>query len=310
MQNVSVIILSHNSAAYIAAALDSALEQTHRPAQILVIDDSTDESPDIVRGYAERAAIVQLQRVAPCNVSRARNIALDHVTGDFVSFLDADDIWLPEKTRKQLEKLAESPEAVGAYSHYFDFKSDLDDMGRRVPRHGGDDPTLRDVLFEQHMSSSTVLIRRSAIGALRFDENAPDGEDTIFMAELRLVGRWRLADEPLIAKRIHGGQASTSNRHRLRNVETRLNWLKRNVQRIGAAAQEMHDDLSKGLVGWLESQYWKREVSDLKAMCVEARRICPDDFSRSFLARTRVLPRWVYRVRDLFSRPPSPANNG
>jgi len=300
MDSVTVIILSHNAAAYIRSALDSALAQTYRPAQIVVVDDSTDDSPKIVEEYVKReAGVVELLRVPPCNVSKARNIALDHASGDFVSFLDADDIWLPTKTQKQLAALQASPDAVGAYAHYFDFIDDIDDLGRRVPRHGTDDPALRDVIFEQHMSSSTVLVRASAIGRLRFDENAPHGEDTIFMAELRLKGRWRLVDEPLIAKRIHSAQASTSNKHRIRNVETRLNWLRRNADRIGPQAKVLHDDLAASFVGGLESHYWRRDLTDLKWMCAEARRIAPVQFGRSFLVRTRIYPRWVYRLRDL-----------
>jgi glycosyltransferase involved in cell wall biosynthesis len=305
MQTVSCIILSHNAAAYIRAALDSALAQTHKLSQILVIDDSTDDSPRIVEEYAKHDASVQLLRVPPCNVSKARNTALDHATGDFISFLDADDVWLPTKSEKQLGALYESPHIVGAYAHYFDFRSDLDDMGRKVPRKGRDDPALRDVIFDQHMSSSTVLIRRSVIGSLRFDEKGPDAEDTIFMSELRLVGPWRLVDEPLIAKRIHGGQASTSHKHRIRNVNTRLKWLLAAAPRIDAGsgpgtAQKLHDELAGGLIGWLESRYWKRELADMKWMCDQARLMTPTHFGNSFLSRTKLYPRWFYRIRDLF----------
>lgn len=307
MDRVSVLINSHDASAFIGAAIESALAQTHRPSQILVVDDSTDDSPRIVTEYVAKApGIVELKRVPPCNIAQARNVSLDHATGDFISFLDADDLWLPTKTQKQLAILHESPQAVGCYSPYFDFQNDLDDMQRKVPREGKDNPALRDVIFDQNTSSSTVLIRRSAIGELRFDEQRPDGDDTMFMSELRLVGSWRMVNEPLIAKRIHPGQASCSNKHRVKNVNNRLLWIHRNAGRIGVDnAQSMHDDLAAGFVRWIESCYWRRDLGDLKWLCEQARMIAPQAFAKSFLATRRIYPRWVYRLRDWLGAKPS-----
>lgn len=301
MESVSVIIVSYNAAAFIAQALDSALGQTHRPLEILVLDDSTDATPQIVESYAkEHGPIVKLHRVGRVNVSVKRNMGLDLAQGDMIAYLDADDIWLPTKTEKQLAVLRQSPDAVGAYAHYFDFHHQIDDLGRRVPRNGMDNPDLHDVLFEQHMSSSTILMRKSAIGPLRFDVAAPDAEDTLFVAELRIKGPWRLADEPLIAKRIHPGQTSTSNKHRIRNVKTRLRWLRERADAIGPAlAQSLSDELTSGWVSWMENNYWRRDFTDLKWMCEEAKTACPEAFAKSFLSRTRIYPRWVYTLRDL-----------
>lgn len=306
MPSVSVAILSHNAAAYIAEAIESALAQTHAPVQILVIDDSTDDSPAIVERFAKaHPGVVQLMRVPPCNVSKARNTALDHVTGDCVGFLDADDIWLPRKTELQLAALAQSPEAVGAYAHYFDFRSELGDCGRVVPKQGKDDPSLRDVVCLQNMSSSTILFRRQAATGLRFDEKRKDAEDTLFVAELRLRGRWKLADEALIAKRIHGNQASVSLKHVVKNVDCRLSWLKERRDAIAASgfdADAIFEEIASSWMGDLESHYWRRHIADLKWMLAEARRICPQHLERSFLARTRLWPRWVYRLRDWIKR--------
>lgn len=302
MESVSVIIVSYNAAAFIAQAIDSALAQTHPPLEILILDDSTDATPQIVEGFAkEHGDVVKLHRVERVNVSVKRNMGLELAKGEFIAYLDADDIWLPTKTQRQLEKLRESPQAVGAYAHYFDFLNEIDDLGRRVPRTGTDDPTLHDVIFEQHMSSSTILMRRSAIGDLRFDVNSPDAEDTLFVAELRLKGRWRLADEPLIAKRTHSAQTSTSTKHRLRNVAMRLNWLRLRADAIGVeAANAMHSELSSGMVRWLENQYWRRDFTDWDWVSSEVKRICPAQYAGSFLAHTRIYPRWVYRLRDVF----------
>src|SRR5262249_32184777 len=119
---VSAIITSWNCRQYIAQAIDSALNQTHPPIQVMVIDDSTDGSPEIVREYEKRTAgKVELIALPKCNVSKKRNVGMGRAKGDFIAFLDCDDIWMPEKTARQLELFAHNPDAAGVWCRYFDF---------------------------------------------------------------------------------------------------------------------------------------------------------------------------------------------
>ena len=304
MPTVSFLILSHNNASYIAEAIASAVNQTHRPSQVLVIDDSTDDSPRIVGDFEKgTAGRVKRMRVEAGNVSRARNSALDHATGEYISFLDADDIWLPTKLAKQVAMLEANADAVGCYALYFDFVKEIDDRQRHVPRKGADDPDLYHVLFEQNLSSSTTLFRRDAMGDLRFDEESTNAEDTIFAAELRLKGRWRLVNEPLVAKRIHPNQASTSYKHRVHNVEARLRWMRNNREVIGhEKADAMIAEQSRGAVGGLEGLYWTRDIATLRWARPMVEAMCPQQYADSFISKVTLYPRWVYRVRDLFSR--------
>jgi glycosyltransferase involved in cell wall biosynthesis len=304
MPTVSVIILSHNNAAYLAQAIESALNQTHKPLEILVVDDSTDDSPGIVRRYeASSPGVVKLLQVEKCNVSKARNIGLNSAAGELLSFLDADDAWLPDKLEKQIALLDRHPDAVGAYANYFDFVRDLDDRQRHVPKPGSDAPSLRDVLMMQNVQSSTALFRRSMLGDTRFDPNYPDGEDTIFACELRLKGPWRLVDEPLVAKRIHPNQASAGYRHQFRNVHTRLQWVRKRRHQIGEElSQQLIDEISRGLMGAIESCYWRREIDEVRWMREEALHIIPEHYQRSFISQVKLYPRWVYRLRDLLGR--------
>lgn len=304
MPTISVIILSHNNAAYLAQAIESALNQTLKPAEILVVDDSTDDSPAIVQRFESGSGgVVKLLRVEKCNVSTARNIGIERAAGELISFLDADDAWLPDKLSKQVALLARHPDAVGAFANYFDFVSDLDDRQRHVPKRGNDDPPLRDVLMQQNVQSSTALFRRSMLGDTRFDPNGPDGEDTIFACELRLKGPWRLVDEPLIAKRIHPNQASAGYRHQFRNTHTRLQWIRGRRHRIGEElSQTLIEEISTGLLDMIEACYWRREVDQLQWMREEALKVIPEHFQRSFISQVRLYPRWVYRLRDLLSR--------
>lgn len=107
---VSIIIPAYNAAPWISATLDSALAQTHRPIEIIVVDDgSTDPTPAILSAYANTHGvnvITQENRGQCAAINRGLSLA----QGDFITFLDADDLLHPEKTAHQLRRLAEFPE--------------------------------------------------------------------------------------------------------------------------------------------------------------------------------------------------------
>lgn len=122
---ISTIIPAYNADRYIAAALDSVLSQTRPPDDIIVVDDgSTDGTPDVLKTYAARIRIItQENQGGP----RALNVAIAAATGDTLSFLDADDLWLPEKLRVQAAVLSADHELEAVFGMIQQFVSpDLD----------------------------------------------------------------------------------------------------------------------------------------------------------------------------------------
>lgn len=100
---VTTVIPAYNAELYIAKAIDSALAQGI-PQQIIVVDDgSSDRTAELVRGYGSKVELV-LQHHR--GVSATRNRAISNARGDYVAFLDADDIWLPGKLSAQLALFA------------------------------------------------------------------------------------------------------------------------------------------------------------------------------------------------------------
>jgi glycosyltransferase involved in cell wall biosynthesis len=100
---VSVLVPLYQSEPWIAAALDSALAQTMSDFEVIVVDDgSTDGGPGIARAYAERDARVRYLRQENAGLPGARNTGLAAASGEYISFLDADDLWLPDKLERQL----------------------------------------------------------------------------------------------------------------------------------------------------------------------------------------------------------------
>jgi glycosyltransferase involved in cell wall biosynthesis len=106
---VSTIISVYNCEHYLAEAIKSVFVQTYRPIEVIVVDDgSTDKSADIARSYNGIHYIYQSNQGAAV----ARNTGITHAHGEFIAFLDADDMWVPHKLTMQVEYLFNHP-AVG-----------------------------------------------------------------------------------------------------------------------------------------------------------------------------------------------------
>jgi glycosyltransferase involved in cell wall biosynthesis len=108
MPKVSVVIPTHNYANFVSEAIESALGQTLRPHEVIVVNDgSTDETPQVLAEFSEPVRAVHLQNRGVC---AARNEGATLATGDLLAFLDADDIWLPTKLEKQAQRFLDDPE--------------------------------------------------------------------------------------------------------------------------------------------------------------------------------------------------------
>jgi glycosyltransferase involved in cell wall biosynthesis len=99
---VSVIIPNYNYSKHVGKAIDSVLNQTYQNVEVIVVDDgSTDNSLAVLASYGDRISVMQQTNEG---VSKARNRGVSKAQGKFVAFLDADDIWLPTKIDKQIER--------------------------------------------------------------------------------------------------------------------------------------------------------------------------------------------------------------
>lgn len=309
MTKISVIIPCFNRQDFIAATLDSVLAQSHPVDQVLVIDDgSSDNTVNIVQAYARQTGSpIQLIQQKNAGPSAARNLGLAHARSELIAFLDADDLWLPSKIERQVACLEAHPQAAGVYCRMFQFHAQLDDLGRRQPQNQMDDPSLEHLLLTMCIQSSTTLIRRSALEGLRFDESIRAAEDSLFFADIRLRGTWRMIDEPLTAYRVHGIQLTAGDQHALDTTLARVRWCGQREERLGKKeSQRLQEALWRRLIQGMESRYWRRELAGLHAMREQLRVHCPQWLAQSFLNDCRIYPRWVYGLRDLIgNKPPS-----
>jgi glycosyltransferase involved in cell wall biosynthesis len=192
---VSLIIPVFNGERFLREAIESALEQTRPPHEVIVVDDgSTDASAEIARSLG--VTCLQQSNQGP---SAARNLGAAHSSGDYIAFLDQDDVWLPRKLAAQLEALAEEPDAAYAlcYVRYLleDEASPPDWFHRRGAPEG-----------EPGYSPCCWLLRRSAwdaVGPMRTDRRYT--QDVDWMSRAKDLGlRPTMVPETLALKRIHG----------------------------------------------------------------------------------------------------------
>jgi glycosyltransferase involved in cell wall biosynthesis len=157
----------HNAAPYVADAIRSVLAQTETNFELIVIDDaSTDDSAAIVS--AIRDPRIRFRRSAtPLNAAGARNLALAEAAGEFVAFLDADDLAQPARFGRQIELLRARPEILVTGS----LVGTINGQGTRLGR-GFVDPLAPEevaptLLFQNCLALSSVMARRAALPPFR-----------------------------------------------------------------------------------------------------------------------------------------------
>jgi glycosyltransferase involved in cell wall biosynthesis len=166
MMKFSVIMPAYNSAETIQTAIDSVVAQIHADWELIVVDDqSSDGTESIVRKRQRQDGRIRLVRnTTNLGVARSRNRGIDLVTGEVIAFLDADDVWDPDKLAIQATALADRAVDLVA-SNYRAHKGDLVTIRRRPARTYQYEEMLRS---GNPVGLLTAAVRRQALGTLRF----------------------------------------------------------------------------------------------------------------------------------------------
>lgn len=213
---VSIILPVYNAAAYLEAAIMSAVNQSWRDFELIIIDDaSIDASPVIAARWAARDdRITVLHNEHNLRLQRTLNRGLRHARGEYIARLDSDDIWYPEKLEKQLARLAERPgivllgasAAVGATPEKIGY----------ISRNPSTDEAIRRKLLGRNcfIHSSVVFSRAAArrCGGYEEGEGYRHVEDYSLWLKLGREGELGNLDEPLLFYRLSGEQISAKNR--------------------------------------------------------------------------------------------------
>ncbi len=202
---ISVIIPNYNYAHFLPQAIESVLAQTYPRIEIVVVDDgSKDNSIEVLKSYGARVRVIEQQNQG---VARVRNRGVAESGGEYVAFLDADDLWLPSKIEKQVARLLAEP-GLGLVHCGVE---EIDKAGAplRLLLNGQEGWVAKElVLFERAVilgGGSGFIVSRSVFESLGgFDARLSTSADWDFFFRVAARHKIGFLPEPLVRYRMHG----------------------------------------------------------------------------------------------------------
>lgn len=230
---ISCIIPVFNGERYLQETLDSVFAQTHQTLEVIVADDgSTDRSAELARSYRPPVLhpVIVVQQPNAGHAA-ARNLGLASATGEYVAFVDADDLWHPEKLSRQMERFAARPELGVVFTHLENFWSPDSDPASRP-----NDDAFRPL---PGYTSVTMLARRelfARVGLL--DVTLQHGNDRDWFCRAAEHGVvLEMMPDVLVRRRLHASNRSAALGNNSRAEYLRI--LKASLDRRRAAGSEV-----------------------------------------------------------------------
>ena len=194
---VSCVIPTYNGERFVGQAIDSILGQSYMPLEILCVDDgSIDGTRTVVQGFGDRVQYLYQQNAGPAT---ARNTGVRSARGEFLAFLDSDDIWVPNKLMVQVAHLRKNPEHGFCVAHIQNFWE---------PELAEEEVQFRDHPRSRPMPgylTQALLVRSDAFGRIGpFKAELKHTNDTEWFMRAKSCGViGHLLDEVLVMRRLH-----------------------------------------------------------------------------------------------------------
>ena len=249
---VSVILPVYNGEAFAAAAVESALRQTYRNLEIIIVDDgSHDNTLAALEAKAAGDSRIRIIRQPNGGVARARNRGLAEAKGEFIAPLDADDLWEPTKIEREVRRMLDSgPETGLVYCWWvwIDAKGTLLDRSPSWAIEGSALQTLLQVNFTGN--SSVPLFRRRCLEEVggydeEFEQSNGRGCEDWDLA-LRVAARYSVAVVPAVL---------VGYRRRPRSMSTDWDAMRRSQELVAGGLRRRHPGLPPGLFRHSEEQF-------------------------------------------------------
>jgi len=295
---ICVIIPAYNASQYIDQAINSVVMQTVPITEIIVDDDgSTDNTSEIVKTVAPNVILVKQSNSGP---SAARNRGLDLAQGDVVAFLDADDLWFPNKIEQQL-KLISPENGVSAVATAFEMFDDLGSTRREVLISDAElkQYTPLDFAVFTRVFPSLLIIDRRIAGDVRFPQDINAAEDLIYMSQIRAKGQVRAVEEVLVRRRHHKFQLTRRKEHHIQNLLQRLEWIRDNWSSLNVLSVEKAEhQFWNAAADAVLIKLWERDLDSFQIMRQELLNIWPCNQPIPPYLTRRLYPKWLYHIKD------------
>ncbi len=278
---VSIVLATNRGGIYLHETLESVVGQTFPHWELIVVDDGSTR-PDAICEAVKGIDNARIVRQDNAGVSVARNVGFAHSSGDFIAYLDDDDIWRPDKLARQVDALCGDEAAGSCHSGYWF----LDGSGENV----GSVVRVRSALTESYLSGevdlpriNTLLVRRTVVERIGgFLSNLTLYEDCEFAFRVIQEGPVVSVPDPLVGWRRYPESVSFTRDSRTMNTaaihavmitrwgaETNGNrsdveLLSSNIKRTRRRFAEQH---ARQFCHLLHTRQWQRSVADLREGC-------------------------------------------
>jgi glycosyltransferase involved in cell wall biosynthesis len=309
--SVTVVMPCYNGSDFIATALDSAIAQTHKPVQIVVVDDgSKDASAAFVRQYIAHHPGFNIELIQQPNKGEpaARNTGIRAARGAWVAQLDTDDWWEPEKLEKQVAAAQTAgPDCVmvhtGVVGHFPDGSVGSTTKTPTSSRVGWCTKALLDPTSIGHPS---IMVRKDALDRIGgYDPDFKQACDIDLYFRLSVVGTFAHVPEYLLHYRYHAKQMSASPVQQIRfhhRAITKFFAANPSLeQQIGVGY--IHGKLAEHVGVKLKSLYWRRNLPAFRDLLAYANEMKLDNAEIAAWRRRGRWPNWLIRLKDLLDRP-------
>lgn len=195
---VSIILPAYNGAAYLAEAVRSCLDQTHKELELVVVDDgSTDSTAKLMEYFTKLDSRVSyyLKADGPSGTAKALNYGMERAKGEVFMFAAADDVQLPEKVAIGLEAIEGADIGYSGYYHC-NPKAEIWDYCRPLPL------TLENIKANRACSGGALVLRRSVFEKTPFREMPVNEDMAILVDAFKAKYRYGFVDKPSFKYRL------------------------------------------------------------------------------------------------------------
>jgi len=167
---VSVVIPTYNSAQFIVETLESVFAQTYKDYEVIVVDDgSTDNTKEVLKPYMSKIRYIYKENGGAAS---ARNVGIKNAQGEYIAFLDSDDLWLPEKLEKQVRYFEKHPQIDMVFADCIRFGEEVSNTPRNYTKRLISNDMFVNIWWYNIVPTSTVMVRKSCFEKVGlFDES-------------------------------------------------------------------------------------------------------------------------------------------
>ncbi|HEO98691.1 MAG: glycosyltransferase family 2 protein [Campylobacterales bacterium] len=224
---VTIVTPSYNSEKFIAQTIESVLNQTYREWEMIIVDDkSTDNTVELIEPYAQKDKrikyIVLEENSGP---AVARNRAIEEAQGRYIAFLDADDLWMPQKLEKQITFMQRENIAL-SYTGYYRFEQSTDQIKDEITVPLKVD--YHELLKQNIIGCLTAVYDTKIVGKVTMPLIRKRQDFGLWLKILKEVPYAYAINEPLAYYRIHNDSISSN-----KIISSQYNWkLYREVEKL------------------------------------------------------------------------------